>query len=385
MPGRGVAVSRAIDVLPSGRTVVLLERRGASANRLELRLASRTRLLDRAPSGFLDADLQHDGHGRIVITWRRSLTGAGAVQAFAWTASRGRQQVSDSPNGVNAVSLSVAPSGRAAIAYRSTGSVFVSRRTAGSAFRKPEVVATAGAEPVAPAVGTTSNGRVVVAWTASRRVMVRATSRAGAFGSPQAVLLRPPDAGATLVSGPPRLVVTSDGRAVVAVSSAELRGLSVIDRRVEAFDWPPAAQHPSGAATLSRGAAAGVADAVATGKAVAIGWTQGVAGSPRALWMTRWTSKGPQRPNVYDTRALDAPVLLTRAPRGAVDAFYRAGDRRWFTVRLSAAGLYRGTSVVTPPGKPVSTIEAAAAGRHVAAAWTLRDGATRVQIATPAR
>jgi hypothetical protein len=381
----GPALSRGIDVLPSGKTVVLLQRASGGLNRLELRTGGRTRLLDRSPSVFLDTDAQHDAHGRLVVTWRRSLQGGGALQAFAWTPKGGKQQVSANQNGVNAVSLSVALSGRAAIAYRATESIFVARRAPGGAFQRPETVAAAGADALLPAIGVTSGARIVVAWTDGRRILLRAALGTRPFGPAQLVALRQPDPGATLVTGAPKLVLTDDGRAVVAVSSAELRGLSVIDRRVEAFEWTATASHPSATATLSRGAAAGVVDAVATGNTVAIGWTQRSPRSPRALWITRWTKKGIQRPNVYDTRALESPVLLTRAPRGGVDAFYSAGGQRWFTVRLRAAGLYRSTSSVTPPGERVATVDVAATGRHVAAGWTSRDGTSRVRLARPVR
>jgi hypothetical protein len=180
-------------------------------------------------------------------------------------------------------------------------------------------------------------------------------------------------------------VLTNDGRAVVAVSSIELRSdrVSVADRRVEAFEWKSSAPHPSAAATLSRGAAAGGADVIARGKAAVIAWTQRPKGAPRALWATRWTGKGLQRPNVYDTRALGSPVLLTAAPRGAVDTFYRAAGNRWFTVRLSAAGLYRGTTTVTPPGEEIDEIDVASAGSHAAASWTLGGRIARVQLGRP--
>jgi hypothetical protein len=112
-----------------------------------------------------------------------------------------------------------------------------------------------------------------------------------------------------------------------------------------------------------------------------IAWTQRPKGAPRSLWAARWTAKGLQKPSIYDTHALAAPVLLTPARAGAVDAFYRAGGLRWFTVRLSAAGRYAGTTVVTPPGESVALIDVAAAGPHRAAAWST--GSRRARLAHP--
>ena len=54
VPATGATLSRGLDVLPSGRTAVLLQRHAGTQNRLELRMGGRTRLLDRSPSGFLD-------------------------------------------------------------------------------------------------------------------------------------------------------------------------------------------------------------------------------------------------------------------------------------------------------------------------------------------
>jgi hypothetical protein len=180
-------------------------------------------------------------------------------------------------------------------------------------------------------------------------------------------------------------VLTTSGRAVVSVSSDELRNHRVVDSRIEAFDWPVGKAHPSGAATLSRGAAAGTADIVAQGTSASIAWTQRPKGSPRALWVARWTPKGLQRPNLYDTRALGLPVLLAPAPGGALDVFYRAAGAHWFTVRLSAAGRFSGTSVVTPPGESIAAIDVASAGTHLVAAWTGRGGGPHVQLARPSR
>jgi hypothetical protein len=363
---------------------VLLQRRAGSQNGLELRIGGQRRLLDRSPSGFLDADVQHDSHGRLVVTWRRSFAGGGAAQAFAWTSSGGKQQVSDAANGVNAVTLSVAPSGRAGIAYRATESVFVARRAAGRGFQKAEMVASTGAGAVSPGIGVTSGGRIVAAWSDGRSgILARAASGGASFGPMQVVLLRAPQAGAALVPGSPKVVMTAGGRAVVSISSDELGNHQVLDSRVEVFDWPVGAAHPSGAATLSRDSAAGTADIVAQGTAAVIAWTQRSKGSPRALWVARWTTKGIQRPNLYDTRALGLAVLLTPAPNGALDLFYRASGPRWFTVRLSAAGRFTGTSSVTPAGESVSAIDVASAARRRAAAWTRRDGPARVEVARP--
>jgi hypothetical protein len=194
------------------------------------------------------------------------------------------------------------------------------------------------------------------------------------------------------VPGAPDVVMTSTGRAVVAVSSFELRGSSpvpgqkpvVVDQRVEAFDWARKATRPSATATLSRGAAAGTADVVAQGASALIAWTQQPPGGPRALWVARWAPTGLQRPNLYDTHNLELPVLLTRAARGAVDVYYQAGGRRWFTVRLSAAGLFTGTASVTPPGEQVPLIDVAAEGSRTIAGWTVGRRNARVQIARPA-
>jgi hypothetical protein len=379
----GTSFSHAVDVLPNGRTAVLLQRGEGNSNRLELRVGGRVRVLDRgAGGGFGNADIQHDARGRLVVTWGRVLQ---APRAFVWTEAAGRTEISGSSA---AVSLAVAANGRAAIAYSSPGGAFVVRRSSGGRFGSAEPVAAAGSQPGRPGIDVTSRGRVVVAWSVDRRVLARSANGPAAFGPAEIVQLRAPAAGTTLVAGDPEVALTSDDRAVVAVSSNEVRTdtVDVVDRRIEAFEWKRTAQHPSAAATLSRGAKAGAADLVASGQAAVIAWTQRPKGAPRSLWAARWTRKGLQRPNVYDTRALGSPVLLTAAPRGGIDAFYRAGGRRWFTVRLAATGLYRGTSTVTPPGAEVEQIDVAAAGGNTAAAWTIgRRSRSLVQVARPGR
>jgi hypothetical protein len=100
--------------------------------------------------------------------------------------------------------------------------------------------------------------------------------------------------------------------------------------------------------------------------------------------VTRWAPTGIQRPNLYDTHNLDLPVLLTAAPKGGVDAYYEAGGQRWFTVRLSAAGLFTGTSPVTSPSLQIPLIEVAAEGARSIAAWTLGRRNARVQVGRPA-
>jgi hypothetical protein len=363
--------------------VTLVQRRTGKANRLELRLRGVTRLLDTSTHSFLGADVQHDAHGRMAVVWRRILEGD-SIQAFAWTPTGGRQQISDTKSSVSDISLSISATGRGALAYWSPEGIFVARRSAGRGFEKPEPVDVSGKFAQKPGIGVSSRGRIVVAWSDGARVLARAATGAAPFGPAQPVALRSAAAGTSLLLGPPKVVVTSKGRAVVTVSSKELRGLAVADARVEAFDWAATALAPSTAATLSRGAAAGEADVVALGANAVIAWTQRPKNSPRALWTTRWTPKGLERPNLYDTHALGLSVLLTAGPRGAVDAFYRAGGPRWFTVRLTAAGRYRDTSVVTPPGEHIALIDVAASGGHLAASWTARPGRPRVQVARPA-
>jgi hypothetical protein len=386
----GPAVSRGVDVLPNGHTAVLLQRRAGGSNRLELRAGGRTRLLDTSSHAFLGTAIRHDARGRSVVAWRRLL--AGTIQAFAWTARGGRQQVSDAHKSVSHLSLAVAPSGRGGLAYWSPEGVFLARGASGHGFDAPTSVAPAGTFAAQPGVAVSSGGRVVVAWSDGKRIVARVASGPGPLGPAQPVALRLPAAGNTLLPGVPKVVMTRSGRAVVVVSSYELRGTApaptqtpvVADQRVEAFDWPRTAVRPSTAATLSRGAAAGSADITAQGASAVIAWTQRPPGAPRALWVTRWTSKGLQRPNLYDTHDLGLPVLLTLAPRGAVDAYYQAGSQRWFTVRLSATGLYGGTSAVTPPGEQVPLIDAAAEGSRAIAGWTIGKRRSRVQVARPA-
>jgi hypothetical protein len=384
----GPAVNRGVDVLPNGRTAVLLQRGAGGSNRLELRAGGRTRLLDTSSHAFLGTAIRHDAHGRFVVAWRRVLEGT--TQAFAWTPRGGRQQVSGVRKSVQHVSLSVAASGRGALAYWSPDGVFVARAAPGRGFDTPATVAPSGTFAAQPGIGVSSGGRVIVAWSDGKRILGRVANGQGPFGPPQPVALRPPAAGNTLLPGVPRVVITSRGRAVVAVSSYELRGSApatpvVADQRVEAFDWPRTAIRPSAAATLSRGAAAGSADIAAQGASAVIAWTQRPPGAPRALWATRWTSKGLQRPNLYDTHDLGLPVQLTLAPRGGIDAFYQAGPQRWFTVRLNATGLYSGTASVTPAGQQVALIGVASEGAHSVAGWTVGKRGARAQLAHPAR
>ena len=378
------AFSRGVDMLPSGRSALLLQRSAGGSNRLELRVGGRARLLDSSAHPFLSTDVQHDTRGRFVVSWRRVI--GGATQAFAWTLRGGRQQVSNVHASISQVSLSVAPNGRAALVYLSPEGLSLARGAAGRGFGTPATVAPAGTFDANPGVAVSSGGRIVVAWSDGKKIFARAAKGPGPLGSAQPVALRPPTAGTTLVAGAPKVVITSDGRAVVAVSSSELRGgppATVADRRVEAFEWPAGAPRPSAAATFSRGAAAGEADLIAQGTSAVIAWTQRPQGAPRALWITRWTPKGLQRPNLYDTHALGLPVILTLAPRGAVDVYYQAGGQRWFTVRLSATGLYGGTAAVTPPGVQISLIDVAAAGSNAMAAWTVGKRTTRIQVARP--
>ncbi len=384
----GAAFSRGIDVLPSGRTAVLLQRRSGGQNRLELRLGTRVRTIDAGAGSFLSTHVAHDAHGRLVIGWRRALD-AGVVQAFAWTSGAGRQQVSAGQKSVRDVSLAVAGNGRAALAFDSEDGISVARRSPNSGFSVAETVAPAGSFASGAGLAVTRRGRIVAAWLRGTGAVVRAAEGAAPFGAAQAVALRPAGAGTTLVGASPKVVITSQGRAVVVVSSYELRRSEVaplfVDQRVEAFDWAANAPQPSAAATLSRSASAGVADVVVQGASAVIAWTQRSPKSQRELWATTWTSKGVQRPRVYTTHALGAPVVLASGAGAAVNVFYRAGGPRWFTVRLTAAGLYRDTSVVTPPGETVPFVYAAAAGSRVAASWSVKLASKwRVQVARPA-
>jgi hypothetical protein len=387
---RGAAFSRGVDMLPNGHTAVLLQRRSGERNRLELRVGGSVRTLDVAAGNFDSTHMGHDSHGRLLVAWRRLLD-PGAAQAFAWTSKSGRQQVSAVQKSVTDVSLAIAGNGRAALGFVSNDGLFVARRSPGSAFAAPESLAQPGAFASGPGVAVTRRGRVVAAWLRGTGVVARAAEGAAPFGPAQTVALRPPGAGTTLVGGPPKVVITSQGRAVVVASSYELRRTAVaplfVDQRVEAFDWAAHAAHPSAAATLSRSASAGVADVVARGASAVIAWTQRAPSAPRELWATTWTAKGVQRPRVYNTHALAAPVVLTPGQGGAVNVFYRAGGPRWFTVRLTAAGLYAGTSNVTPAGEPVALIYAASTGSRAAAAWHAQLGSSagsrRVRVARP--
>jgi hypothetical protein len=375
----GPAVSRAVDLLPNGRTAVLVQRRVGRAKHLELLSGGRTRLLDSSSRGFLNADVQHDARGRLVVIWVRYLEGP-TPHVFAWTAAGGRQKISGTTTAL--ATLAVSAGGRAAIAYWSLEGTFVARGTTGEGFKNAENVDPAAGYPVPPGIAVTGKGRIVVAWIAGQSQLVLRRADPGAsFGPLQVAQLRPREAGNTILRDNPRVVTTGDGRAVVVVQTVEGRAQTILDSRVEALEWRVAAAHPSAAATLSRGAAAGAPAIVAQGATAVIGWTQRPKGAPRSLWTARWTAKALQKPNIYDTHALASPLLLTAARNGAVDAFYRAGGPRWFTVRLSAAGRYNGTTVVTPPGEPVALIHVAEAGPHLAALWS--SGPQRTRLARP--
>jgi hypothetical protein len=379
----GAAFSRGVDVLPSGQTALLLQRRAGATNRLELRLGRTTRLLDSGAHVYFEAAVDHDSHGRMVIAWLRFDRTGGATALFTWTTRGGKHQIAGDDNPAT-LALAVAPSGRAALAYWSPGGVHVARAAPGAAFSKPENVDATSRLAVRPGIAVASGGRIVVAWSDGRGgIFARAAGGAAPFGTKQGIQLRAPAPGATLLPESPKVVMTASGRAVVCISSDELRDHQVVDSRVEAFDWPIRVPHPSGAATLSRGAAAGTADIVSQGTAAAIAWTQRPKGSPRALWVARWTSKGLERPNIYDTRQLGLTALLAPAVNGALDAFYRAAAGHWFTVRLSSAGHFTGTTAVTPPGASIDAIDVAGGGSHPAAAWTRPAGG--VQMARPHR
>jgi hypothetical protein len=260
--------------------------------------------------------------------------------------------------------------------------MFVARGTLAEGFKDPESIDRSAGYPVPPGIAVTGKGRIVVAWIAGQnQLLLRRADPGASFGPAQVAQLRPREAGNTILRDNPRVVTTSDGRAVVVVQTIEGRAQTILDSRIEALEWRVAAARPSAAATLSRGAAAGAPAIVEQGATAVIGWTQRPKGAPRSLWTARWTAKGLQKPNIYDTHALASPVLLTAARNGAVDAFYRAGGPRWFTVRLSAAGRYTGTTVVTPPGERVALIDGAAARAHVAAVWSR---GSRVRLARPA-
>ena len=311
--------------------------------------------------------------------WMRRLAGK-ATRVSAWTAAGGRQEIGDATSAL--ATLAVAPSGRTAIAYGAQEGTFVARGTTGGGFRKAENVDRAAVFGIAPGVAATGKGRVVIAWIDGQsRLVLRRADPGAPFGSAQVAQLRAQDAGTNLFRDDPSVVTTTDGRAIVVIRTVEFRAGAVADSRVEALDWPVTAARPSPAATLSRGAGAGPAAVVAQGGTAVIAWTQRPTGAPRSLWATRWTAKGPQKPSVYDTHALASPVLLTTARHGAVHAFYRAGGLRWFTVRLSAAGRYSGTTAVTPPNEAVAQIDVAGTGSHAAALWSSRP---HVRLARPA-
>src|SRR4029450_3223797 len=160
-----------------------------------------------------------------------------------------------------------------------------------------------------PGVAVQGKGRPVIAWVDSQgRLMLRRADPGAPFGTSQLAQLRPAGQGTNVFRDGPAVVATGDGRAVVAIRTVEYRAGAVVDSRVEALDWRLAAARPYAAAAPCR--------------------------------------RPPARPATpYATPPPPPPPPPTPARNGAVDAFYRAGGLRWFTVRLSAAGRYTGTTV----------------------------------------
>jgi len=392
----GPAFHRDLDVLPDGRTALALQRPVTRRtrleyrrNRLELRIGRKVRTLDFARHTFDSAAIDHDRRGRLIAAWAEP-DGAGAVST--WIAGRGIQQIGAPGLRVTQLSLDVAADGYAVLAFGSyEGGIFVTRRLPRRDFSAAQMLS--GQEPgFGLAAGVSSGGRAVVAWHRDRRITVRASDNFGPFGPLRTVELR--TRARTLVAGTLELAITDEGRAVVAVSTREFgpggpgEG-ELVAARVAAFDWSPRRPGPSPPRILSEEAVTtGGAEVLATGRAAIIAWTERVASNaPRTLRAVSWTARGPSRAHEYETRKLGIPVALTPARGQGAHVFYRVRGGRWYTVRLSHAGLFRNTTQVTPPSDFVLQIDVAGRGRRAAAAWTVRRGRTnaswRVQVARP--
>ena len=339
---------------------------------------------------FDSTHIGHDSHGRLLIAWRRLLV-PGAAQAFAWTSKSGRQQVSAVQKSVTDVSLAIAGNGRAALGFVSNDGLFVARRSPGSAFAAPESLAQPGTFASGPGVAVTRRGRVVAAWLRGTGVVARAAEGAAPFGPAQTVALRPAGRGHDAGRGP------AEGRhhEPGAGGGGRLLLRAPPDRGRAAVRGPA-----RGGVRLARArrAPVGGGDALAKrlrgrggrGRTGSLGRDRvdatGAVGAPGALGDDVDDEGRPATP-VYNTHALAAPVVLTPGPGAAVNVFYRAGGPRWFTVRLTAAGLYAGTSNVTPAGQAVALIYAASTGNRAAAAWHAQLGSSagsrRVQVARP--
>jgi hypothetical protein len=387
---------RGLEVLPGGRTAIVLQRRAGGRNRLELHDGRRSRALDVSRHAFIDADVGHDRRGRLVVAWRRIARTGGAIQLFVWTTGARTRQLSSLPTSANSVSLDVAPNGRAIVAASSQGQVLAWRRAPGRRFGPPRQLTPERSATSDPAASIAGGGRAVVAWGEGEAVAASSAEGNGPFGTPQVVRLRSAREGHSLVPAAPKIVLTSERRAVVAVSAAELRAASgpytepaIVATHVEAFDWAPGAGTPSAARTLSRGELAGAPDLIARGGSALVAWTERADGAaPRALRAAFWAARGPDRNHTYETRELGGPVVLAPAAAGGAQVFYRVTRGHWFTVHLAGSGLFSRTSVVTPPGRAVTVLEADGASRRAVAAWTGKtgrgDSSNRIHLARPA-
>ena len=268
------------------------------------------RIIDRA-----DAGLRLDGGGRQAAGERRA-PGAGPR-----TLCRRPQR----PRGARAT----VPAESSSRAARS-----------GAGFGKARTRDSAAGYPLA---ARASASRAAGAWwwpgpTARTGSRVREATAPARSAHVRGVLSPAPDAATRWFPASPEVVMTSDGRAVVAVRHRSSGAVprrpmrrASSPRRVEAFDWAAGAARPSAVATLSRGRPRPeMPTMVAHGRR---GDRLDAASAARATLPVdaRWTPRPGSSGRTSTTPACwICRSCLTPAPRGAVDAFYRT-TQRWFT------------------------------------------------------
>lgn len=378
----GPAFHRAVDGLPGGAVATLLEVHQGRASRLELWVGTRhTRIATSADGHFFDAELGHDGDGRVVVAYTTVPDGAGARQAYAWTAAHGTQPLTSGPRSVTTADVAVAPDGRAAIAA-SVGAtrVVVSRGTVEDGFGDLQTLAEEGGFP-AP-VGIARDGTVTVAWHGRNAVGLARAAWGQPFGEAFTVPVPHLDELA--------FADTADGRAVVAAKqTARVDG--AYQRDVVTFAWEPGAPRPGSQAVVSQGQA-GVPAAVAVGERAFVVWRQARTSSsgPATLGVAVFGPDGgaPRvRLTVPGRGGAGGPLgSIALAPSGTGVRPYFGVGGSVHTTHVDARGRVSGTSVALAPSEGRPALAVADAGGPVAV-WTrpLFDGNAgyRVRIARP--
>jgi hypothetical protein len=381
----GAAFGAGVDGLPGGAVATLLERRGGFGSRLELWIGRRHTLIAASQRGHaFGPRLAHDRRGRVVVAFTVVPDSGGARRAYVWTAAHGVQTLWAGPRSAGAVSLAVAPDGRAAAGVSGIAPATIARGTTASGFGAPEQLP-AGAPARYPSdVGIADDGTVTAAGRDDGGV---AFTRA-AWGRPFSAPVVVPVANADESS----FAVTAGGRAVFAVKqTVPVRGGAGSMRTVSTIAWDAGAAAPGPPQVVSRGQAGSPA-VLAVGDTAFAVWRQAATtrSEPATLAVATIPDGGAAhvRFTIPGLGGAGGPLgPITLAPSGSGVRPYFAVGGSIHTTHVDARGRVSGTSVALGPAEGRPMIAAAEAGGRPVVVFTrqLFDGNAgyRVRIARP--